>query len=318
MSKFCCYQDCLSIKYPCGTITFFALPTDHRRQIWIKNSANKDLLGIGPEAKRFLCEKHFRECDIRSSFNRKILRKQAIPFEHPSVRSNEGTVLRPELDECERITDKVDENQQNTEDIEFQDQQAHYEIISSITTNETELGDGHETDSIALGLIDYYETESNDESFNGNTLLEMREEEEKFVPAHDEQSDNSLEIYVDDNNSFKQVCSLMTDDLEEMLCLENDKDITSNTKVSKDQVEHMPAKRRCTSSEMESTIVDPPPTQNEQPSPDNAANSYEEDKHFALSLVGYFQRLPQGKKAMAKLKILQYLTELEMDLPAFL
>jgi len=40
---------------------------------------------------------------------------------------------------------------------------------------------------------------------------------------------------------------------------------------------------------------------------------YEEDKHFALSLVGNFQRLPLQKKALAKVKILQYLTNLEFS-----
>lgn len=42
-------------------------------------------------------------------------------------------------------------------------------------------------------------------------------------------------------------------------------------------------------------------------------NDYEEDKHFALSLVGYFQRMSIQKKAKAKLKILTILTDLELS-----
>lgn len=41
--------------------------------------------------------------------------------------------------------------------------------------------------------------------------------------------------------------------------------------------------------------------------------SVDEDTNYLLSLIGYFRRMPIRKKAVAKLRILEYLTELEIN-----
>lgn len=44
-----------------------------------------------------------------------------------------------------------------------------------------------------------------------------------------------------------------------------------------------------------------------------AALRNDEDTNYLLSLTGYFRRMPTRKKIIAKLKILEYLTELEIS-----
>lgn len=41
--------------------------------------------------------------------------------------------------------------------------------------------------------------------------------------------------------------------------------------------------------------------------------SYDEDTNYLLSLTGYFRRMSTKNKAIAKLRILEYLTELEIN-----
>lgn len=75
----CIFANCHNTKLPFSRITFFALPTDSRRQIWIDRSGNKQLEGIAPKATRFVCENHFDEKFLRRQFHRTILHRNAIP-----------------------------------------------------------------------------------------------------------------------------------------------------------------------------------------------------------------------------------------------
>lgn len=83
--QICSYQGCYTQRFPCGSITFFQLPTDEpRRTQWILNSGNKQLLNLKNSQKRYFCEVHFQKRDIKPHFYRKLLYKNAIPMPYMS------------------------------------------------------------------------------------------------------------------------------------------------------------------------------------------------------------------------------------------
>lgn len=65
------------------------------------------------------------------------------------------------------------------------------------------------------------------------------------------------------------------------------------------QYDEMESKQLLNSSEANSSV--------------RTALTYDEDTNYLLSLTGYFRRMSTRKKALAKLRILEYLTELEIN-----
>lgn len=316
MSITCAYEGCTSIKYPCGRITFFVIPNDERRATWIKNSGNKRLLNIGPTSRRFFCEKHFQQSDIRSSFNRKILEHHAVPLPHSSITSDETTT-----DDIKRLNYKIDETTQTIKQIQNEDV-THAECNPNTTGPPPNTPDTrsfiepyqYDTNNIPYEIVNIYKGDG--DSADKNIIVEIVAEEQDSLSSLDKEMQTSLESLVDEKSletsleilvdeksmSSKQsqlsISTIIKNESGCSLHKENkDEDNTSDVEIE----EHTPLKkRRIVSEDLEPKKVD-------TTKPDMG---YEEDTHFALSLVGYFRRLPQGRKALAKLKILQYLTEL--------
>ncbi|XP_055902970.1 uncharacterized protein LOC129939118 [Eupeodes corollae] len=352
MSLMCVYQDCLSVKYPCSRIAFFRLPTDDRRSTWIRNSGNKSLLKISEKAQRFFCENHFRECDINNQFNRKLLRRDAVPIEHVSLRDalkpaadetnvhvesnefgskflikNKSIPLRPIVDTIhhQKIIQKT-----NTELIECLEDNTDYqslfeELESSTTVDADEVDTPAEESSSSnpYRLLELYD-DASEEPSTTRILVQEEDQESTSTKTNEKQHQGeSMEIYLEENSNNNQVDSSTIElegenGVENIETLDEDEEPTAYV---------LPTKRK----RPNETLEIPPPVpvvmvgtpnseinKNHSLTTCNNYDTYEEDKHFALSLVGYFQRLPQGKKALAKLKILQYLTELEVDLPTSL
>lgn len=72
-------MNCDNRTHPLTSIPFFSLPTDYRRQIWVKNSGNPELLKISPSTIKKFCEIHFHPKFFKRQFNRTLLTKDAIP-----------------------------------------------------------------------------------------------------------------------------------------------------------------------------------------------------------------------------------------------
>lgn len=77
--SYCSYINCQNRTHPLHSIPFFTLPTDKRRDIWIKNSGNPTLLNISPSSIKKFCEHHFAPQYVKKQFNRTLLTKDAIP-----------------------------------------------------------------------------------------------------------------------------------------------------------------------------------------------------------------------------------------------
>lgn len=62
-------------------ISYFLLPNDSRRNLWLVNSGNSDLLTANAQEKKFvyICEVHFDEKYLLRSGQRIQLTKSAVP-----------------------------------------------------------------------------------------------------------------------------------------------------------------------------------------------------------------------------------------------
>lgn len=78
MTYCCSYKNCFNIHNAGSYLTFFKVPKDSRRDVWLKHSGDIYLV-LAPKKKRFFCEVHFYNNDICEYSNRKLLRKNAIP-----------------------------------------------------------------------------------------------------------------------------------------------------------------------------------------------------------------------------------------------
>lgn len=79
----CIFVNCNNVQKAFSSLTFFGLPEDERRRIWIAASGNQELLLLSvPEQKklkRVVCERHFDESLLRKQFHRTTLFRHAIP-----------------------------------------------------------------------------------------------------------------------------------------------------------------------------------------------------------------------------------------------
>lgn len=73
----CFYKNCFNQQRVGTSCSFFELPKDERRVIWVKHSGNSSL--CTEKGKIKICEKHFFENDIIVSGSRKRLVPTAIP-----------------------------------------------------------------------------------------------------------------------------------------------------------------------------------------------------------------------------------------------
>lgn len=313
MSIRCCYQDCLSVKNPCSVITFFNLPSDGRRNVWIKNSGNKALLNLKTDAKRYFCENHFQECDIRTQFNRKILRRHAVPLEYVCLTSTAADDEDYEF--IQTIPQKKNIQTLNTQLCEALEENSNcqdfYEIklLNEPTTESASPDDGTSNDP--YNLMDVYEVDDGSAAASTSRMIVQQPIEEDSNTKVKDVSE--LELYIEEScdNTPADSSTVEIENLQENI------EMLDYDGVS--EMEPKPQAKKKRPNDPEVLPEKPNILSTEVVMPANRSNeSYEEDKHFALSLVGYFQRLPQKKKSMAKLKILQYLTELEVDYPACL
>lgn len=79
----CSYRNCYKRRSTCSSVTFFPIPNDERRQIWIENSGNSLIKNLTEKQIRFLCEHHFHKEDIQEQHGQKILTETAIPIVFP-------------------------------------------------------------------------------------------------------------------------------------------------------------------------------------------------------------------------------------------
>lgn len=83
MTTSCAYKNCYSRKTPGAFLSFFKLPNDWRKFLWLKHIGNENNNPLVQSI--FLCEKHFYEQDIVVYGVKKNLKKSALPIQIKNV-----------------------------------------------------------------------------------------------------------------------------------------------------------------------------------------------------------------------------------------
>ncbi|XP_055546939.1 uncharacterized protein LOC129731161 [Wyeomyia smithii] len=260
----CIFKNCYNRQEPFSRITFFNLPKDERRKIWLQRSGAEELLQLSANARRLVCELHFDEPHIRRQFHRTTLSRDAVPLDYR---------IRKEL-----IEDNSDEE-------------------SDRILEATVIGEGSEDSKEAnFNLVMDNDSKSSNDS---HVVVEFYEEElpEDAVPEESEPVDDSeaLDIQHTKKIKFSQ-------------CTESDNSWVTSSSALAD---------RNISSEKSRTTEQKSRAENSTDIKTSSSHGkMTEDEYFAMSLVGPLQRLSPEKRAIAKIKILTYLVQLECGIDA--
>ncbi|CAD7080154.1 unnamed protein product [Hermetia illucens] len=266
MNCYCAYANCRNKYVPCSSITFFNIPKDYRREIWIANSGNPSLANLKTTTHKQFCEKHFDPKYLRRNFTRTLLRKDAVPY-------------------------KYDERKDTSKSLYVRERQFTVDEKESDTALQSSVEDECIISSNLIEDDEIIYQESEDQTYV---------EDIQFKPENLQEYTHFSEL-LDENTDF--ITSIDENPVEQL------EDRISETEEHINDIIQPSSSTQC----QESTADRDSPTQTLPVQKTVSNEDYDEDRHFALSLLGYFKHLPPRTKAIAKLKILQYLTELELD-----
>ncbi|XP_055386426.1 uncharacterized protein LOC129615309 [Condylostylus longicornis] len=369
--KYCDYQDCRNVRYTYGSITFFTLPNDERRSVWIENSGNAALKFLPNKSVRFICEEHFENKFLMRQFSRTTLSKNAVPIRYRTTyeehtksdyfKTGLHKLKRHEKQACNKFnTSNYHESFQasNQESFQLNDQEPFQSNAFEIQTlNSTSASNFKNTaDDFVNYNIDYFNENSSESFINlERTNSETSLNGDLYSAVFTERNLNGVkicegisskdfiytkkkrEIYSSDSFplNIKTIEPSVTK-IKLIPAYENLKHLSvikilplsangflnsiRNIKRKTKSKIHIKDKNNCNDSCKNGNNlpilknckkID---TVNDQQSTiSHMKEKYEEDKYFALSLVGSFQRLPLQKRMVAKVKILQYLMNLEFN-----
>lgn len=278
----CIFKNCFNRPTPFSKVTFFNIPKDSRRQLWLERSGNEQVRNLPLSARRLVCEAHFDECHIRRQFHRTTLSRDAVPVSYENV--------------FKYVDDRVDEDGQQDEQVGGD----AYIETAEIDLQEVPSGAGTE-------LVEEYLGENETDVYQ----VEYMEEIEK--PQEVEQT---RELHSPPKAVFETVAT-QTDDLPKTLpqpspprkkrklseSLKETTDQATNTEPMEVEPKRAPTPPVVSTAE-QSTQTDTPQKPSEKP------EQKTEEEYFLLSLAEPLQRLPPEKRAMAKVKMLTYLVQL--------
>ncbi|XP_055304624.1 uncharacterized protein LOC129569612 [Sitodiplosis mosellana] len=299
MTNYCSYQDCQNIQRSFASITFFNLPTDDRREIWIKNSGNERLKNLDASLRRVFCEYHFDPKYLRRQFNRTILRRDAIPYPYTESPASQ------EIEYIEMAESEEEPEQCQSEPIESSNEQNEVVIVLKKSPNIQMLQRKSSNVSQIKPNLD-------------KRIMNLKKELER-KPAKEEK-DEEIDFIV-----LEEISQEATENTEEPV--ENEEvepNASKKMRLEMEQTAHGP-NESSQPEKVEEIAIQKPAVQKitnvqlpvARKSTDGIVSSSEtvdannEETYFALSLVGILKRLPPHKRAIAKCHILSYLTELE-------
>lgn len=86
-SYMCVYSNCFNAYNDTRCLSFFSLPNDNRRVLWVKHSGNKALENLAKYGKKDIkfCEKHFYKSSIIVRGTTKMLVRNSVPIPVPNI-----------------------------------------------------------------------------------------------------------------------------------------------------------------------------------------------------------------------------------------
>lgn len=306
-------------------------------------------MNLGATCKRYFCELHFRESDIRRQFHRSTLRRDAVPISHPggaasmesqetidilqeSVVQNSGNIMstsdRSDSYQCSFFSE-LEETLKLHEDMRDIEGSSQLSAPDDLIYTDLE-GSSHINSSVCdaseslLGIeYDVVEEPVQNHSSIVSDLMD---------PVSKTDADRALSTSPLASNVIFQVASFFgppdefTQQNRVHSTINEAHQISSKSKIEPPYPARRALQRRqqrlrfLMSRRPRKPRIEIPknsaPSASVRSQPAGAAISLEEvagrteDTYFALSLVGSLERLNTKKRAIAKLHILQYLTEL--------
>lgn len=104
-SYMCVYSNCFNAYHDTPCLSFFSLPNDNRRVLWVKHSGNKALENLAKYGKKDIkfCEKHFYKSSIIVRGTTKMLVRNSVPIPVPNICLCTENSLDIECEELLRI-----------------------------------------------------------------------------------------------------------------------------------------------------------------------------------------------------------------------
>ncbi|XP_058816187.1 uncharacterized protein LOC131679473 [Topomyia yanbarensis] len=288
----CLFKDCFNRSSPFTSLTFFKLPKDgRRRELWLHRSGSEDLV---PSARSLVCEVHFEESHLRRQFHRTTLSADAVPLDYR---------LRKKLLDAEKNQDTTVINQSaptDSADEIYTIVEADYELV---VENETahdspqieSLDNVQADDCVDVESIVHSETSEPGSCRSSPELLV-----EPSKRKNDRETSRNINEPIAEQNNKK----IKTIDPQ----FGNETCVTSSSaSATEEEISGSKSPIVEQSKQQEVRHVQPPTS---------TTGRMSEEEYFALSLVGPLQRLSPEKRAIAKMKILTYLVQLECGMDA--
>lgn len=282
----CIFKNCFNRPTPFSKVTFFNVPKDSRRQLWLDRSGNEQVQNLPLASRRVVCEAHFEERHLRRQFHRTTLSRDAVPVSYENVfqvvkvdqlsSEDQGELLA--VDETEIYLQKVPNNSVN-----------EYELIEEHLDNEAEAYQ-----------VEYMETIE-----EPIEVLEIQElPDAKIVFATIATQTEADETLPDEGPPCKRpkLCDPVKQTTDQATNTEPNIQIEPKREKSPAPVEV------AINTVDQASQTDDPPQETASTVPPPTEKT--EEEYFLLSLAEPLQRLPPEKRAMAKVKMLTYLVQL--------
>lgn len=340
----CIFANCHNSKLPFSRLTFFSLPTDSRREIWIERSGNKSLQNISSKAKRFVCEVHFTEHNLRRQFNRTILHRNAIP-NAADIGKNVAADIGNNFTAAERgilnfiyktiyicwmlcfVWTDCEENAVDGESpsspssaVYLLDQEEYHflydddaEGSTKILTPQVDERPSTTTETFVL-LLPPTDVDKDNLSQKSNNDENQQLDDDDETASKDsltQKSNNGEDelVFLHNGDDDDGPDSASSEVVKDMIAQINETISTSNSMTECGPTKKVVQNGKQPDDAFDRLFFEPEITQ--QNAPNKRFGESEEDKYFALSLVGPLQRLSPKKRVIAKINIMKYLAEME-------
>lgn len=290
----CIFKNCFNRPTPFSKVTFFNVPKDSRRQLWLERSGNELVQNLPLTARRVVCEAHFEECHLRRQFHRTTLSRDAVPISHETVYHLVQEESPPVPDRnVEQVALRLCQEKEDTDVRE----------VPNGSVNEHEFVEDHlSEDETELLEIEY-----------------MEETENASQEIYQDQDEPKTEIFfetVATQTDALETATKQTDTqeiLESPPCKRHKPNesvkLTTDQATNTDEIPIKPAESPPVENVIQ-TIEQSTQTDAREVKPPAEAKQKTEEDYFLLSLAEPLHRLPPEKRAMAKVKMLTYLVQL--------
>lgn len=280
----CIFKNCFNRPTPFSKVTFFNVPKDSRRQLWLERSGNELVQNLPLTARRLVCEAHFEECHLRRQFHRTTLSRDAVPVGYEKVFKY---VREDSTNGQERVTEEG-----NGES---------YIESSGIDVQEVPTGSTTE-----LELVEEYLSDNEVDIYQLEYIHTIEEPQQGLQNENNQATEVVFETVATQTENHETLPQAKPPCKKRKLSetVKTTTDQATNTEPLEIKTETPPVAKVISTADQEIQTEGTPQEPVKPPSQKT------EEEYFLLSLAEPLQRLPPEKRALAKVKMLTYLVQL--------